>query len=1053
MSSEPKAPSVEPPSKAGPATEPNAGGERPDEAKPSPDPRGLHSASEVPPSTLNRQLIEALDGHGGATCFRVLRSGRYRDISYRHFRRQTLRFTDFLRRHGLEGERLAVWGPNSPDWMVAHVAGLLAGAVVVPIRQSLRFPEVRSQLADSGARAVVVSGAERLASLEGVRKELPELTLVVAMEPDEDDDPDGVLPEGTVPLADAVSKRLDEGRSEELRRLAVEQPAHSPATIHYAVGGGEGVLGAVFDHGQKAAVLDQLQRWFELDVDDVAYTALSWSYPPSLTVALYFLLAGVPNAVSRSRDLVVEEVQQVSPTLVLTIPNALERAYDLVVDASIRRLPESTREMFHWALATGKQYRAAGADASPELRDRYLRADRTFFSRIRGAFGGRFRHFLCTGAPLQRTLAETLEAIGLQPVNMYSVTEILGFPTVNLPGSAEVEACGPAAPGFEVRLAEDGGLMVKGPTVMRGYWRQPEATARVLSADGWLLTGDFGRLDDHGNLFLTGRKGETLILSTGRRVSTRAIEETLAQSPFVDQAVIFGEGRPYLCALLVPDLEALADHFRDDEGLGDDPANGGSGSDGDPLEPGPLVAPATPFAGHASSGLRWHWTPRGQERDLDPEGPSVERVTTLAHPRVQELLDQVIADVNDQAEPWERIEAYALLGQRQSPEAQQLTENRTRDHARLAERWAAEIRALYPSEPIQRAEREITQVAVGPERLRDLLEKESILDAWTADAGIEFLFDLAREHGIDAPSVVHICDAAANVAQMENEERPLSTALIVGDPIRIHRILPSSPIQLHRHDHIRRMRNRLVGLAKLVNGMELAYVVDRHGYVRGISRLQLDLPEKTTIFGPQFRMHAEISRRCDAVVFFVPRGGRQVRVFSRGRLAGRYANGDWMPELVGRLEHVLEELAGESRYQKRLLVRLLRCAFRMSERNLGAIFLLGDAGAILERSDAPDISHFAWFASSPVGTLTDDELINFARQDGATVIDADTSRLRACMVLLRPDAGTVADVGPGKGARHSSAAKASAEVGCLAITVSQDGPITLYEGGRRILSL
>ena len=125
----------------------------------------------------------------------------------------------------------------------------------------------------------------------------------------------------------------------------------------------------------------------------------------------------------------------------------------------------------------------------------------------------------------------------------------------------------------------------------------------------------------------------------------------------------------------------------------------------------------------------------------------------------------------------------------------------------------------------------------------------------------------------------------------------------------------------------------------------------------------------------------------------------------------------------------------------------------MSEENRGAIFLLGDADAILAKSDAPDISHFALLVSSPVSSLTDDELINFAQQDGATVIDAGSGRFRGCMVLLRPDAGTEAQVGPGKGARHSSAAKMSAETGALAITVSQDGPITLYDEGRRTLSL
>ncbi len=125
----------------------------------------------------------------------------------------------------------------------------------------------------------------------------------------------------------------------------------------------------------------------------------------------------------------------------------------------------------------------------------------------------------------------------------------------------------------------------------------------------------------------------------------------------------------------------------------------------------------------------------------------------------------------------------------------------------------------------------------------------------------------------------------------------------------------------------------------------------------------------------------------------------------------------------------------------------------MSEENLGALLVLGDADAVLARSDAPDISHLAWIASAAIESLSDEELINLAKQDGATVIDAATARFRGCMVLLRPGATTHAEIGPGKGARHSSAAKISAEVGALAITVSQDGPITVYDAGRRVLLL
>jgi DNA integrity scanning protein DisA with diadenylate cyclase activity len=220
-----------------------------------------------------------------------------------------------------------------------------------------------------------------------------------------------------------------------------------------------------------------------------------------------------------------------------------------------------------------------------------------------------------------------------------------------------------------------------------------------------------------------------------------------------------------------------------------------------------------------------------------------------------------------------------------------------------------------------------------------------------------------------------------------------------------------------------------------------------------VRKLELTLDETGDILlGPQFRHHAAISRQCDAVVFFVPAGGRQVRVFANGQLVGRYANGDWSPDSMLRVDEVVVQLAEKKNYDLNLVRRVLRCAFQMSEKNLGAIFIVGNADGILEHSDASEISHFASIASANIDHLSDEALINFAKQDGATVIDVQ-GLFRGCMVLLRPDAETRAEIGPGKGARHSSAAKMSAEAECLAIAVSHDGPITIYDSGRRVLSL
>jgi DNA integrity scanning protein DisA with diadenylate cyclase activity len=278
--------------------------------------------------------------------------------------------------------------------------------------------------------------------------------------------------------------------------------------------------------------------------------------------------------------------------------------------------------------------------------------------------------------------------------------------------------------------------------------------------------------------------------------------------------------------------------------------------------------------------------------------------------------------------------------------------------------------------------------------------------------------------------------------------------LIVGNPTQIAQVISPSQVQLLRYDHIRRMRKILAALAPIVDGVILGYVVDKHGYVRGVYKLETPPGEHPAnhLLGPQFRRYAAISERCNAIVFFVPKGGRQVRVFADGELVGRYSNGDWSPESMSRVDEIIGRLAQQKDYEVALVRRILRCAFQMSEENLGAIFIIGDADTVLHASDPSEINPFALTVSVHLNRLTDEELINFARQDGATIIDVQ-GRFRGCMILLRPDASTQAEIGPGKGARHSSAAKMSAEAQCLAITVSQDGPITVYSNGERILSL
>ena len=972
---------------------------------------------------LNQAILKAMDTFAGKPCFKVKQGKRYRDISYRYFQILTFRAIKFLRSQGISnGERVAIVANNSLEWMVIYIATLLSGGVVVPLRPEIAPNTLRFTLQDSDACLVALDDPQLvetvLAFTDEADNQLPNLTAILTINEVEAPSPGSISM--TSVLADTPPLTAEERNA--IQIYAAGTAPETLTSIHYTAGETGRLKGAVFDHARALKSIHHLATWLTFNEDDLAFTVMSWGYAASLQAALHYWLSGVANVISESDDkLIAENMRQASPTVSLNMPYFFQRFYEHVM-ADFARQPESTRQVFKWALAKGREYWAAGSTASPELRQEYTRADLTFFNQIRGYVGGRLRRLYSAGAPLPQELAEFFQAIGLPVLNLYSITEAGGFPFISRPDAYRPDSCGRLAPGFEARIATDGEVLVRGETVMSEYWGWPSEMQQVLDADDWLHSGDLGSIDEDGYLYLTGRKQPMMMLTTGRKVMPVAIENALMDSPFIAHATVFGDGRPFVTALIVPDLEALAGHFQEDEETGDEQA-------------GP-IAPET--------SIKWLWR---QENDAG------EMMITTAHPKVQVLLDKTIGEVNSRLNPREQIRQYCLLEQASSKAANDLVDALALGRHVVIERYCSAVEAMYPRLPHVK-ESAVTQVRVSPERLRELLEKESILDAWLADAGIQFLFDLARNKQIDAPSMVHISDAAATIAQMESEEKPLSTALIVGDPVRIARVLPESQVQLLRHDHIRRMRSMLVTLAKMVDGLVLGYVVDRYGYVRGIHKLDVALDEQPVSFllGPQFRHHAAISRQCNAVVFFVPTGGRQVRVFAGGKLVGRYSNGDWSPESILQVDEVVAQLVEQKNYSLALVQRVLRCAFQMSEENLGAIFVIGNADTILAYSDAPETSYFAMIVSDELDHLSDRELINFARQDGATVIDVQ-GKFRGCMVLLRPDASTQAEIGAGKGARHSSAAKMSAEANCLAITVSQDGPITIYESGRRVLSL
>jgi long-chain acyl-CoA synthetase len=585
---------------------------------------------DEPTENLNQALLEAMDTYARRTCFHLKRGKRFRAISYQHFQTLTFRLTNFLHTHGItNGERIAIIADNPLEWMVVYVASLLSGNVPVPLRAWLPPDMLRAMVKDSGACLAVIQGEGQRWLIEAARQGLPECETVLVV--NEIDTPRPWV----LPIATILAKSTTSKEDEKIHDLAAGVKGHALASIYYKTGQPRGI---VFSHAQRLAAVHSMADWFTLNEDDVAITTiLAWSLA-SLDAALHYFLSGVPHIVAESGDLT--QNQQATPTVILTTPSGFEEFYNIIM-AEIQELPSARQALFQWAMTVGREYREAGLAASEELRQAYARADLTFFSPIRARSGGRLYRIYSTGAPLPQKWAEFTEIIGTLPLNVYSLTEAGGFPATSRPEARRPGSCGQVAPGFQIRIADDGEVLVRGRAVMKEYWQRPEETRQVLDEDGWIHTGDLGRFDRDGYLYLTGHKQPQIVLSTGRNVTPGAIENALTASPYISQAVLFGEGRNYIAALITPDLAAVTSQL--------------------------------------------------QEAETGSSAP-----LSVEHPQVKALIAEAVTEVNNRLDSWTEVKEYHLLADPLCQQAGELTSSQKPCRDVVAERYAAEIEALYP---------------------------------------------------------------------------------------------------------------------------------------------------------------------------------------------------------------------------------------------------------------------------------------------------------------------------------------------------------------------
>jgi long-chain acyl-CoA synthetase len=481
--------------------------------------------------TLVGLFLSQAAARGDAAALRSKREGAWCPVSWREWERRARAVAARLVEAGVErGDRVAVFGSTREEWMVADLAVMMARAVTVPVYPSLIGEQAAYILEDSGARALLAEDAsyvKRIADHDPrVVERLARVWLFDAL-PLDDPPP-------------ALAKLVDE-------RIAAVG-AGDLATIVYTSGTTGPPKGVMLTHANIVSQTRALDRVLSLTPDDEQLLFLPMAHIFGRVLVLMSYRKGYSTAIAESLLKALDNAAEVNPTFMGCVPRLYEKVY-AVANEKAAAAGGTKQKIFRWA--TDPAGRDRGAFAG------WL-ADRLVLSKIRARFGTRLRFAISGGAPLAKELGEWFERAGLLVLEVYGLTETTGATNMNTIEGHRFGTVGPVVPGVEVRIAADGEILARGDTVMLGYWNKEADTREVIDADGWFHTGDIGEVDPDGALRITDRKKDIIVTAGGKNVAPQNIESLLKQSGWISQAMVYGDRRPYLVALLTLNADTTA---------------------------------------------------------------------------------------------------------------------------------------------------------------------------------------------------------------------------------------------------------------------------------------------------------------------------------------------------------------------------------------------------------------------------------------------------------------------------------------------------------------
>ncbi len=549
-------------------------------------------------------------------------------ISSQEFYRNVAGVAHTLHRWGISrGDRVGILSENRPEWTIADFASLLLGAVAVPVYATLTGEQTAYILRDSGARVVFVSSEKQLQKVLAALGQTPVEKIVVM---------DAVA----TTRASHMYRLMQEGPQERDPQLDAMARAVGPedlATIIYTSGTTGFPKGAMLTHGNMASNISCSLQGFGLRPGETSVSFLPLSHVTARHVDFALLYHGVTLAYVPFMDQLPKALLEVRPTIFVAVPRVYEKIH-AQVDQKTKAFPK--KWIYRWALSVGRAHKSEILAGQTPKSTVWKLANRLVYSKVRAGMGGRAEVFISGGAPLGRELAEWYANIGIRIHEGYGLTETSPVVAVNTPHAHKLGTVGKPLSNVQVRIAEDGELLVRGPSVFKGYWNKPEET-RDAFVDGWFKTGDIGNLDADGFLSITDRKKDMIKTSGGKFIAPQPIENSLKHNALIAEAVVLGDKRKFPAVLISPYFPLLEDWAR---------------------------ANNVVFSS---------------------------RQELVTHPKVQALYQGIVEDLNQNLARFEKLKKVVLVAEEFSAETGTLTSSLKLRRRAAEERYRQQIEEMY----------------------------------------------------------------------------------------------------------------------------------------------------------------------------------------------------------------------------------------------------------------------------------------------------------------------------------------------------------------------